>query len=450
MTKSKLKLLVIAAFFVIVVCCTQMQPPGNNSNNANNTTAKKFEAAEAACEALSSWVSNPQNPTEVPDGGNTICSFHQFSWRAFIALMNAPGTGDRVFQDEQNFPLLLGDQNSCAPNNSQSQVFVRIGKDNDSTDNDFILPKDIAQAGKDVQATIYDQNGNVVFYEVRFSQSECTQDPKNPQFTDVNTTELKVSYRVITEADKPNYVWIKADINGDGKIEEKELLGMVGFHLVKGTKDHPEFIWASFEHKQNAPACQKAADASKTWSFTSAKCAAELPNSVGSDCAFNAALGNNVLSGGPPTQICKAYHDGSREGDFVFSINVASIDALNLQLTGPSGFISGLPASNPLAVLKNYELIGSLWLKDVNNPSRTPGQPPGDTSNQVGSLQLANSTMETTFQEADVSTGTAVAVPYTGTANMKNAANCFFCHGYTPGNNVQLSHIFTEIKGKTN
>jgi hypothetical protein len=447
MAKNKLKALVIAVFLVVVVCCNQMQQPGNNTNNAS---VKKFEAAEAACEALSGWVSNPQNPTEIPGGGNTICSFHQFSWQAFIALMNAPGTGDRAFQDEQNFPLLMGgDQNSCTPNSSQSQVFVRIAKDNDPTDDDFVLPKDINQAGKNVQATVYDQNGNVVFYEVRFSRSECTQDPKNPQFTDVNTTELKVSYRVIKETEKPNYIWIKADINGDGKIDEKELLGMVGFHLVKGTKDHPEFIWASFEHKQNTPDCQAPAASNATaWSFTSAKCASELPNSVASDCAFNAAQNNTVLSGGPPTQICKAYHDGSKKGDFVFDVNVAAIDALNTQLTGPSGFISGLPASNPLSVLKNYELIGTLWLKDVNNPSRTPGQPPGDTSNQVGSLQLANSTMETTFQEADVSTGTAVAVPYTGTANLKNAANCFFCHGYTPNNNVTLSHIFSGILGK--
>ena len=32
-------------------------------------------------------------------------------------------------------------------------------------------------------------------------------------------------------------------------------LGLVGLHLVINTQLHPEFVWATFEHVNNAPNC---------------------------------------------------------------------------------------------------------------------------------------------------------------------------------------------------
>lgn len=451
MTKNKLKVLIISAFLVIVVCCTQMQQPGNNSNNSNNgsvnNTTANSGSTPTVCDASAQWVSDPNNPpTEIPGKGQTLCQFHQFSWQWFISLMNkTAGAADRVFEVEENFPLLKADgKDSCDGNKVQSRLFVRTGKNDNNLDDDFSLPERIKQAGKSNQATIYDQNGNVVFYEVRFSRKMCNLDPTNPnqKFED-GTTELKVSYRVITESEKPDYVWINADINGDEAIGTDELLGMVGFHLVISTKDHPEFIWASFEHKRNAPDCLTKPDPNAKWSFTSANCAAQLPNSVKSDCAFNfapPAVSQPVLSGGKPSEVCRVYHGGSNIGD---TQNIGAIDALNTNLNGILTTLAQKEPSNPLAVLKNYELIGTLWLS-----TETDGNP----GMQVGSIQLANSTMETTFQQAHfVGEGNAreaVGDPYTGPAGLKPAANCFTCHAYTSADkNVSISHIFTAIKG---
>ena len=437
MTKNKLKILIISAFLVIVVCCTQMQKPGEYSNNTvvnnnNNSNAVAAVTPPGACPASADWVNNPQNaPAEVPDGGPTLCQFHQFSWQWFLALMNVAGDS-RTFENQQNYPLFQANGvNSCTATTVKNRIFVRSLKDQDAPVNDFILPQRIGQAGGG--ATIYDQNGNVVYYEVRFSRDQCSL-PADAQMFPAGTTEIKISYRVITDADKANYVWINADINGDGKIEPNELLGMVGFHLVKSTALHPEFVWATFEHKSNVPECQLPPDTSKNWSFTSKDCAVQLPNSVNpSVCNFNSATPGTVLSGGTPTQICRVYHDGSKTGDNQFDSNISDIDQLNTQLTGSSGFITALPADNPLAVLKNYMLVGALWESDVTQPSSNLG-------NQRGSIQLANSTMETTFQAAN---------PYTGTSNLQPATNCFACHAYTPGNNVAQSHIFSGIQGQT-
>jgi hypothetical protein len=453
MANNKFKALITSAFLVIAICCTQVQKTQNTSNNTTNVNQNaSTPAASDACPASADWVANPQNaPSEIPGGGATLCQFHQFSWQWFLAMMSQ--TGDhRVFQDQANFPLLLaGDNNSCTATGVKSRVFVRTKKNNNGPQDDFIMPERIDQAGFN-QATVYDQNGNVVYYEVRFSRSECNLAPTAKAF-EPGTTELKISYRVITEADKPNYVWINADINGDGKTDPNELLGMVGFHLAKSTASHPEFIWATFEHKQNVPECQSPASPdAKAWSFTSAKCAVTLPNSVDPKiCNFNAASTNVVLSGGPPTEVCRVYHDASMKGDNQYDSNVADIDMLNNQLVGANGFITVLSDANALSVLKNYQLVGALWVTDINQPSNLP--------NQRGSIQLANTTMETTFQQAKLidvpqPSGTPQPeespIPYTGTSNLQPAANCFACHQYTTAdNNTKLSHIFDSILGKS-
>lgn len=471
MTKNKIKLLLILAFLVIVVCCTQMQQPVNNSNN---TTAGNVGTSPTpvVCNASADWVNNPQSgPNEIPGGGANLCQFHQFSWQWFLALMNAtPDNKSRVYQNQQEYPpLQAAGTNSCTATNVKTSLFVRTRKDDDNQ-NDFISSDNIKQAGGG--ATIYDQNRNVVFYEARFSRGMCALAdlppiiPPPATMFPAGTTEIKVSYRVITPAEAPNYVNINADINGDGK---PETLGMVGFHLVKSTALHPEFIWATFEHKQNVPECQAIPDPNaKPWSFTSPQCAAQLPNSVNQQqCSFNnpatpsptpvisggtpTQTPTPVISGGTPTQICRVYHDstipgnGTNPGDNQYQANITDIDMLNAQLVGPSGHITTLPDESPLAVLKNYMLVGALW---VNDPTK-----PATLDNQRGSIQLANTTMETTHQQHPdphpdgKPNPDGTPFPYTGTSNLRTATNCFACHTYTPDNNVELSHIFTSILG---
>lgn len=444
MKKNTVTVLLIVAFVIaagVGYMLMQRRGPNGDTPDASYTSVPSAAITSTApptvCNASASWVSNPQNPpTEIPLGANAqICQFHQFSWQWFIALMSIAGDS-RVFQNEQNYPLLqeVG-VNSCKTTGTKTRLFVRTRKDDDNPNDDFTLPERIGQAGGD--ASIYDQNGNVVFYEVRFSRDQCSLDQAAQMFPP-GTTEIKVSYRVITPADKPNYVWINADINGDGTVGTDELLGMVGFHLVKSTALHPEFVWATFEHKQNVPDCQAMPGPNApAWSFTSAACAGQLPNSVDpTTCNFNMAVPGTVISGGTPTQICRVYHDGSRPGDNQVDTNVANIDSLNSQLVGVNGFITALPDSNPLAVLKNYMLVGALWENDVTQPSSV-------LANQRGSIQLANTTMETTFQQAP----NFQSMPYTGTNNLQSASNCFACHSYTPGNNVALSHTFPKIQG---
>lgn len=451
MTKNRLKVLSILVFIMVGICCYKNQQSSYNSNNSNNTNVNTVATAFPPCPADSQWINNPQSgPSEVALGVNAqLCQFYQFSWQWFLAMMNTPsGSPTRNYQNQQQYPQWQLTGNSCDETNPNPKptFFVRARKDDDNKD-DFILPERVGQAGGG--NIIYDQKGGVVLYEVRFSRNECTLAETNPTAANfpAGTIELKISYRLITPDEAPNYVTVNADINGDGK---DDLLGMVGFHFVMSTPDHPEFIWATFEHKQNAPECQlPPAPNAPAWSFTSAQCAAELPNPV--NCKFNPnptpapsptptpAGGMPTptpfpLTGGTPTQICRVYHDGSRPGDHGYDNNVFDIDTLNTQMTS---MLTPLSAG-PLAVLQNYQMIGALW---VNQPLGTPGTPApspnsSDLVNQRGSIQLANSTMETTFQSQ----------PYTGPGTLPPATNCFACHGYNPSvGNVVQSHIFDDI-----
>jgi hypothetical protein len=112
--------------------------------------------------------------------------------------------------------------------------------------------------------------------------------------------------------------------------------------------------------------------------------------------------------------------------------NLLAIQQLNDALVGPRGLLTQLPDSHPMAVWKNYEMIGGLWTKDGaasgNAPVPHAGKSADPSSPQRGSLELTNMTMET-FQQGDTS-----PVP-----------NCFGCHQYDPKTPLTVSHIATSL-----
>jgi hypothetical protein len=389
----------------------------------------------SVCPASASWVSNPSPPPEIPGGGENFCQFYKFSWQWFLYLMS-PSAADpslRNFQVQADYPVLQVSGDSCGAAPGKPVFFVRTLKDGaDGTD--FVIPERINQAGD--QATIYDRNGNVVFYSIVFGRDLCTAPDSGDLPAD--TTEIKMAWRVIDEADKAGYVWMQADVipEGEGESVIMETLGLVGYHLVRGTSQHPELVWATFEHKSNLPDCLNPQSApAGGWSFLSASCASCLSSPDAgcfNTCNYNAAAAATSLTG-EPSEICRVFPDGTAPGDNKGPENVADVDALNAQLVGPGGILSALPASNPLAVLANYFNVGALWVSDPSQPATS--------ANQRGSLQLANATMETTFQGTLTLNGSSIQ------AGTSGVVNCFVCHNYTPGQTATsgLSHIFDDI-----
>lgn len=207
-------------------------------------------------------------------------------------------------------------------------------------------------------------------------------------------------------------------------------------------------IWATFEHKKNAPLCD-GSSATSGWSLASdaaAKCLTANPQpsggTISQKCAsfdFNhpPEVRDPPPPAGPADEVCRLYANGNQPGDSINgndnAANLAAIQQLNTALVGPSGLLTMLPSDHPMAIWSNYEMIGGLWTKDGqasgNSPVPTSKSSKGDpNSPQRGSLELTNMTMET-YQQGDSS-----AVP-----------NCFGCHDYKPSSPLTVSHIATKF-----
>lgn len=76
--------------------------------------------------------------------------------------------------------------------------------------------------------------------------------------------ELKASWKVVAEGEDTSGMFTMTTnvaklVNRGGKIAidpsqtETLKVALVGFHIGGVVKGHPEMIWATFEHKDNAP-----------------------------------------------------------------------------------------------------------------------------------------------------------------------------------------------------
>jgi hypothetical protein len=427
---------IVLGIALAAMSCGDKPEPKAAEGNAIRAAA---QADPAPCVASSAWVSAPAPPQEI--GGNgvavsdeTNCQFHQFAWQWFLSVTqpSAPGSDERVFE---TFNVVgAGGKTHCFANGPapkgkaaiQRSLFVRTLKPQ-SGDFQPVLPQNIKQAGS--RGVLYDQKGNVVLYAMLYNSTECKG--TTTQGFLPGTIEIKTSWRILPAVD-PSYYTMTATIQPPSAPAQTFTLGLVGFHLVINTTNHPEFVWATFEHASNGPNCTNPqATPPLGWTFTSAPAAACLAANGFSGCSqfrFNTAAKAGALTG-TPNEVCRAFSDGTDPGPKTNGnnndTNRFNVDTLNAQIVGANGFVTALPSSNPMAVWKNYSLQGALWTNG--------GVASGGTDAQRGSRELVNTTMETFNQD-----------PATGNKN------CFGCHHFDPTTlaGTGISHIFTTPSGK--
>ena len=415
---------------LLFICCC-----GFNNAYAAETKYPSSTAPTQTfnCAADPTWFSAPSLPTEVKksgsDGSSTFCDFYQFSWQTMAYLMAQSKTNPalRNYEDtSQYYELEVNSDgtpaNSCDAKHGSHTFFVRNTKTKEAG-SPFLIPERIGQAGGG--ATIYDQNSNVVYYDVRFGKSMCDVNGiKVKQNFPGGTTELKMAWKVLTSKDDASkYLTTKAQIGSS--TAKPTLLGMIGFHIAVATPDHPEFVWSTFEHKVNSPDCVTPSTTTG-WSFSSEACTSALQNKdvLGIvQCRFNNPDPQTHLTG-TPTEICREYPYGSAPGDLKYDENTGDIISLNANI---QPYLTG-----SFAVLANYFNVGAIWVSQISMSS--------EVSNQRGSLRLANTVAETEYQDVNL--------------NANFVSNCFGCHGYagtgkpSAGKNTTsggLSHIFDDI-----
>ncbi|MDV7338937.1 mannan-binding lectin [Terasakiella sp. A23] len=386
---------------------------------------------DTVCGIDPAWVNSPSMPSEVaksnPDGSSNFCDFYQFSWQAYLYLMSpvAKNSDIRQFQVDANYPLVEFKADGSPANSCDNIVDNQTFRS--SLDKHHFTTEQAGGGG-----TIYDQQKQIVHYDMRFNRAMCNlsgsaveQAKQGISNFPAGTTELKFGWKTLTKDEIASGSFL-TQTPTSGELKGKTL-GLIGMHIAIATKDHPEFVWASFEHDNNAPNCSETTD--KAWSFTSQTCAKTLPGgfkSLTSACPFNETMDKNknpII----PSEICRQYPNGTAAGDPNADENNADIDTTNQQVKAL------LAKAGPgMQKLKDYFILGALWVSDTTQNS--------DIGNQRGSLRLANPIAETTYQNVDL--------------NAKFISNCFGCHNYMgtsakANNNItsgNLSHIFFDIQ----
>ncbi|AXT50632.1 hypothetical protein D1818_07220 [Aquimarina sp. BL5] len=265
----------------------------------------------------------------------------------------------------------------------------------------------------------------------------------------VDVTGLSDSDYITMDAIVPNY--IKTDTKwtpNTNNPTRTAKLALVGIHIVGSTAGHPEMVWATFEHVNNAPNLSYTyLDNSKPTSKTKT-----VPADTGNDWLLNDDSASSTYN-----QSHMKYTDGDIVANTATNPN-QKITASNTKMTKPWGVAdAGVPnpenasvaASNSQIIStnnsvlgqlangdmrKNYIFIGATWTND--------GAPPTGQSYSVkdtltasgvaiGTSQLANSTMETYAQH-----GSAYS----------QYGSCFSCHSKNDGLlPTDLSHVYQEI-----
>jgi hypothetical protein len=247
-------------------------------------------------------------------------------------------------------------------------------------------------------------------------------------FPDPNALAVEIKSSWVEAAGLPNlssYITVQATIPVYNKSNPNQWvpsgtktaqLALVGMHVVGSVNGHPEMVWATFEHTANTPLA--------AYSYVSTSSGTKtVPQTTGGSWLFsktNAAAPFNAehmtLSGAniipvPPNTISPS--NTLRWLPFGTISNPPS----NSQVISVNNSVRGMLAGGDIR--SNYIMSGATWTIGGASPSG---------SNQVGTNQLTNSTMET-YQQAGSTT-----IPGT---------NCFTCH---VTNTTTVSHVFPAIK----
>jgi len=221
-------------------------------------------------------------------------------------------------------------------------------------------------------------------------------------------------------------------------------LALVGIHVVGSVSGHTELVWATFEHGGNTP------NATYSYINTSGASTAVNQNTAGTwlFCANNSsgpfnvahnqldpAGSGDILAVAPATTVSPSDTIRWKAWGVASDVTPNPIDgspaAANSEIIAINNNIRGMLPSGD--VRGNYIFRGATWTFG-GPPTFNSSSQPTSSGNQVGTSQLANSTMETYEQGSD-------------TTSHNLNSNCFMCHNPQPSTRgTSISHVFPALK----
>lgn len=404
------------------------------------------------CLADSSWF--PQSQTLRPDdstfSSSSNCEFHQWSWQMFLWLTQEVNGEPRFLSFNSPQSLLGMEHRGLLP---------RMTKSPGAESFDEYL-----QAGTD--GIFVDHNGKSVYYSQYinktfedFIKKNDLTNPAKVRAIDPNTefpiydkfgaVELKASWKIVAKGEDVSDMFTMKTLvskleNEGGKIvinpdkTMKVTVALVGFHIGGIVNGHPEMIWATFEHKRNAPNVKPESTLEDVVSKDDSTF--YTGGTILGECNINSAVSGLKLNErtqtlSPITQVCRQYEFGNKID--VNPSNTQSIKTINASVASQI---------DPQNVWSNYYEVGAIWF--LQTDALEPGMhistdsftaPSGKKVNLTGSLKLSNATIETFTQR------------------QSTMDNCFRCHNTAqefppkmglaplPATNLNISHAFQNI-----
>ncbi|MNJ83147.1 hypothetical protein D3C87_05610 [compost metagenome] len=409
---------------------------------------------DSLCIVDPSWFPHAQTPAPEEGIGSPFDTssttnqiFHQWSWNKFLWLTKPDKGGN---------PLFLNTAKVKQVTSNMDSITVPSGT--------TVVIQDTAQAGSGalLQTNPNYNNGvgGKVYYSIHMNPKmydaarifaagikKGVIKPTNKEAFPVGSFELKVAWvpvSAIPQAKQSSYYITTASLSTNaGKSFTNTKVALIGMHVVGVVQNHPEFIWATFEHDDLSPDYDWAKNAASSDSD-------QLLFKKGSVSGIGGITYNTTTQlGNPPNQVFDLFQYGiprNSDGSFMTTSQQEPADFQNVD------GINQCVKSQLNDVWKNYFYNGSIWLNtdgknhkeqiqlidslgyDISNA--TPG------SFARGSLNCANVTMET-FTQTFTSSIDSI--------NVNNLANCFSCHSAvkfkTQGkmkSALYLSHVFQD------
>lgn len=206
----------------------------------------------------------------------------------------------------------------------------------------------------------------------------------------LGSIEIKAAWLELpNKADWPRFKTSLAVVTYPGQKPKQVVVGLTGLHIIHKTALGQQFIWATFEHVQNAPSAEEVA-AKKfkpPYTYFNPDC---NPATDYYKCVANA--NPSQVNGGKnpynaPIQVVRTTAIPARPNDDVAGLN----EYVWSQVIAPQ---------NAKSVFLNYELVNTLW-SNQNTPVQPGARVPlvaAQLSPSIVQEPVANTTMETYVQ----------------------------------------------------
>lgn len=439
-------------------------------NTPGTADVDYLTSSSDTCYCEDFWFPHDSTPDPEEGAGSpfdtdntTNCMFHQWSWQKFLWLTRP--TSDSTVLFESQLTLINPDMSHVAPINGVNLVldaYQQAGGGGILSSNSQYNP----ESG----------GSNIVYYSIHINDvledaaiefkdwigTDTTRVKENTKTFPVKSLELKVSWvdvNSIPEADRSSYYQQTAYIVDAQGAQTKTTVALTGMHVTGVVINHPEFIWATFEHDDMAPMYDWAAATAGGADVPVTSADQKLFFAQGSTAGLtDIEWTNGDTDPRDPNNIFSLYKYGVPVvpgGGFMTTTqqdgaeNYHNIDTLNNCVK------SSLAGTD---VWRNYFYNGSIWmntdgmsLDSIANMLNSLGYSLADAGPGTvarGSVNCYNITMETYEQTHAKKSINAITVD--------SLENCFNCHEaaggitiggvkYSSTSPLYISHIFREF-----